>query len=129
MPSGQEDLPEAKRELRHELEEPYVHKLCYLTDQHRSHRSRAQHVDNYNHQCHGWREYPPKLCDSVGRKDDKQDNKEGPPEHVDKDFKPCHVHGKNALPSYKECCANLRNQKTSSKVGTNNNSKRRQDSH
>ncbi len=125
---GKKICTEVKRELHHELEELYACKLRHLTNQHRSHRLHVRCNNGYHHQCNGQREYP-KLCDSGGCNNDKQDDKKGPPKHTDKDFKPCHVHVKNNQHLYEGCCANQRNHKTSSKARTNNNNKRRHVNH
>jgi hypothetical protein len=84
---------EAKRERCQELEEQCTRKLCHLADQHRSHRLHAQCNDSYHCQSCGFRKFP-KLCDGGRCNDDKQDDKKDPPQRADKDFKPCHVHGK-----------------------------------
>ncbi len=93
---------EAKCKLHQELEEWYLRKLCYLANQCRSRRFHRQCNNGYHCQNNGQCKYP-KLLDDGGCNNDKQDDKKGPPKHADKDFKPCHVHSKNAQHLYKEC--------------------------
>ena len=94
----------AKREMRHELQEQYDHKLRHFAEQRRSNGSRRPRQDNGCCQ----REYDTRR-DSKGRSYDMREKK-GLPPCKDKGFKPCHVHGEHARHSYKECCGNPRNQ-------------------
>jgi hypothetical protein len=103
----------ARREMRGELEHRFHDKMGRYTQarerrQHASDRSRrddnkkrvASSTSNrgrYDTNCH------PKK-DSCG-------NRKSPPEQKDKDFKPCHLHGKGCKHSYNECSRNPKTQK------------------
>jgi hypothetical protein len=93
---------EAKRKLRHKLEEGYAHKKHLLSNQCRSYRS--YHQRGGGHYCcqHGQHKQR-KLHNNSSHSDDKCDNRKSPPKHKDKDFKPCCIHGKLAKHSYEEC--------------------------
>ncbi len=118
---------EAKRELRHKLEEQYARKKCLLSDKGRSYRLHKQCNSSHHYCQHGQREQC-QLHDGGSRSDNKCNNRKSPPKRKDKDFKPCCIHGKHAKHSYKECHANPRNQ-AHQKLCTNNNKRRHESSH
>jgi hypothetical protein len=105
---------DAKREMRHELQERYDRKLRHFLEKRRTERSRSVRRDN------GRRRH-----DYGKRRKDKQRpydarDKKGPPPREDTCFKPCHVHGEYAKHSYEECRTNPLN-RVNKKRNDNNN--------
>ncbi len=115
---------EAKRKLRHKLEEQLARKKRLLSYQRRGYRLYDRR-DGGHHPCQHGRRKQHKLRNDGSCGNNKRDDRKSPPEHEEKDFKPCCIHVKHAKHLYKECRANPRDQ---AKLHAKNNSKRRHES-
>ncbi len=105
-----------------EIEERNTHKLCLFCQQEQEPRVLRS--------MRQWVTVSMVVVSSTssvcsGCSDDKHNNKKSPPEHENKGFKPCCLHGKHTNHSCNECHANLHKQAHSKSCGNNNNNKRR----
>jgi len=109
----------ARREMRGELEHRFHDKMGRYTQS----RERRQHANDGRGR--GRDDNKKRVASSTtyrGRYDSnrrpEKDSRGGcksPPEQKDKDFKPCHLHGKDCKHTYEDCSRNPNNAKTTNK--------------
>jgi Zn-finger protein len=123
---------DAKREMRHELEQRYARKLKRFASERRTEKPyamRGRGGNDHNRRS----EYGRREIDNRDRRyndkrnDKRSDDKKSPPER-EKGFKPCHMHGERSNHSFAECRLNPLNQ-AGSNPRANNNGKRAHDAH
>jgi hypothetical protein len=98
--------------MRHKLRKRYNEKVCHVTEQRYGGDGRHNKRNNkYHHHNFKWQDHGDSdCCDTYDKRDKKRDDKT-PPDHGDKAFKPCSVHGPKSKHTSEECYKNSKNDK------------------
>ncbi len=98
--------------MRHELCKQYDEKVRHVSEQHyRGDGHHNKRNNKYRHHNFKWQDRGnSNHCDTYDKRDKKRDDKT-PPDHGNKAFKPCSVHGPKSKHTFEECYKKPNNDK------------------